>query len=163
MAAEDERAYFFYARDEQDTSRLAAFLAESSGPGSVIAVDGELGAGKTRFSQAFARHAGVEGTVSSPTFTLIKEYQAAAWPLYHMDMYRLQIEEAEELGLDEYLYGEGVTIIEWAGRIRDLLPDQRLDIYIENTGGTSRVFRLAPLGSSCREWCRILLLRGEVQ
>ncbi len=154
--------YYFRAENESDTGKLAAMLAERVEPGAMIALDGDLGAGKTRFSQALAREIGVAEVVSSPTFTLIKEYRGAQWPFYHMDMYRLRLEEAGELGLEEYFYGEGVTVVEWASRIGELLPARRLDMYIEHLGGSERLFRIEPLGSPYTEWCRELLLTGEV-
>lgn len=154
--------YYFRAENESDTGKLASRLAEWVEPGAVIALDGDLGAGKTRFSQALAKEIGVVEVVSSPTFTLIKEYRGAQWPFYHMDMYRLRLEEAEELGLEEYFYGEGVTVIEWASRIDELLPARRLGMYIEHLGGSVRLFRIEPLGLPYTQWCRDLLQTGEV-
>ena len=124
------KSYNYKAYSEEDTEKLASVLAESCFPGMVIALDGELGAGKTRFSQAFAKCLGVTGVVNSPTFTLIKEYAGEHHPLYHMDVYRLSLEEAENLGLDEYFYGDGVCIVEWASRITDILPKERLEIHM---------------------------------
>ncbi|MBJ8193242.1 tRNA (adenosine(37)-N6)-threonylcarbamoyltransferase complex ATPase subunit type 1 TsaE, partial [Bacillus cereus] len=89
-----------------------ARLADWIQPGTVIALDGDLGAGKTRFSQALARAIGVPDVVNSPTFTIIKEYEGTTLPFYHMDVYRLSIEEADELGLDDYFFGQGLTVVE---------------------------------------------------
>ena len=160
--SEEAMICYFRSQNEEDTARLASMLAQWLESGTVIALDGDLGAGKTRFSQALAQWIGVAEVVSSPTFTLIKEYQGAIWPFYHMDMYRLRLEEAEELGLDEYLYGDGITVIEWASRIGELLPAHRLDIYIEHSGGSERLFRIEPHGPVYLEWCRNLLQMGEV-
>src|SRR4051812_11988394 len=122
------------AESEADTDRLAELLAGWSKPGTVLALDGELGAGKTRFSQAFARALGVKGIVNSPTFTIIKEYEGVHMPFYHMDVYRISAAEADELGLDDYFFGDGVTIVEWASLIEELLPPERLELRIEHTG-----------------------------
>ena len=85
-----------------------AWLAARAEPGTVIGLDGDLGAGKTAFSKQFAQHLGVNGVVNSPTFTIIKEYEGRL-PLYHMDVYRLSIDEADELGLDEYFWRRGLS------------------------------------------------------
>lgn len=122
-------------------------------PGTVITLDGDLGAGKTAFSQAVAKAIGVRHVVNSPTFTIIKEYRGEHLPFYHMDVYRLSQDEADELGLDEYFYGEGVTLVEWSSLIVDLLPPDRLAVTIENVGDTERVFRLVPHGQPYEQWC----------
>ncbi|HEX7057768.1 MAG TPA: tRNA (adenosine(37)-N6)-threonylcarbamoyltransferase complex ATPase subunit type 1 TsaE [Bacilli bacterium] len=149
-------SYRYKACDEQATEKLAREVAKRLPPGAVIALDGDLGAGKTRFTSALAREMGIEKTVNSPTFTLIKEYEDGRLPLFHMDVYRISEDEASALGLDDYFFGEGVTVVEWASRIRDLLPDERLAIYIENGGGNLRVFYLHPLGEQYEAICQEL-------
>ncbi|WP_150265872.1 tRNA (adenosine(37)-N6)-threonylcarbamoyltransferase complex ATPase subunit type 1 TsaE [Paenibacillus tepidiphilus] len=139
----------------QDTQLLAAELAAASTEGMVIGLNGDLGAGKTAFSQAFARHLGVEGVVNSPTFTIIKEYTGRL-PLYHMDVYRLSLEEADELGLDEYFYGQGVCLVEWSVLIEELLPPERLDIQIETAGVDERFITVTGIGEPYGELCRAL-------
>ena len=136
--------------------QLARWLAAYAGPGDLIALDGDLGAGKTAFSKAFAAAAGVSGLVNSPTFTIIKEYEGEKFPVYHMDVYRLSQEEADELGLDEYFYGDGVSLVEWASLITDLLPAERLELYIEHTGGDTRLIRLSGIGERYASWCEAL-------
>lgn len=153
-------SYQFHASSEKDTVRLAASLARYMRAGSVIALDGDLGAGKTRFSRALAEALGVTAIVNSPTFTIIKEYQGEALPFYHMDVYRISPEEAEELGLDEYFFGEGVTVVEWASRIADLLPSERLEIFIEVAGDTSRRFHMRALGRHYEGWCEDMKENG---
>ncbi|WP_274649104.1 tRNA (adenosine(37)-N6)-threonylcarbamoyltransferase complex ATPase subunit type 1 TsaE [Paenibacillus humicola] len=148
------------AESESDTVRLAELLAGMAGPGAVLALDGDLGAGKTRFSQAFAKAVGVTATVNSPTFTLIKEYEGARMPLYHMDVYRLSVAEADELGLDDYFYGTGITLVEWASLIEELLPEERLQLFIEHLGGERRRINLTGIGSPYADWCRQLLTMG---
>lgn len=149
----------YTARDLGDTEKLAAWLAQQTTSGTVIALDGDLGAGKTAFSKLFAKHLGVLGTVNSPTFTLIKEYQGRL-PLYHMDVYRLSLDEADELGLDEYFYGSGVTLVEWASLITEILPPARLHIYIEGSAGTERNMYLKALGQPYENWMNILRENG---
>ncbi|MEF2967588.1 tRNA (adenosine(37)-N6)-threonylcarbamoyltransferase complex ATPase subunit type 1 TsaE [Paenibacillus sp. M1] len=153
-------AGFIYKAENLDyTDKLAAFLAKAAVPGSVIALDGDLGAGKTAFSQRFAAYLEVKGTVNSPTFTLIKEYEGRL-PFYHMDVYRLSLEEAEELGLDEYFYGQGVTLVEWASLISDILPPEALYIYIESLNGTERNFYIRACGQPYEAWIDTLKENG---
>lgn len=149
------------ASSEADTVRLAGWLAERAEPGTVIALDGDLGAGKTRFSQAFAAALAVEGVVSSPTFTIIKEYESGRLPLYHMDVYRLSPEEADELGLDEYWYGRGVSLVEWASLIPELLPERKLSIRIVREDGERRGFALRGEGLPYAAWVREWLAAAE--
>jgi ATPase, YjeE family len=141
---------------EQETALLAQRIAELVQPGTVLALDGDLGAGKTTFSQKFARAIGVTDVVNSPTFTIIKEYDGASMPFYHMDVYRLSLEEADELGLDDYFFGSGVTIVEWASLIEELLPSERLDMYIAHEGGGERVIRITGIGEPYISWCEAL-------
>ncbi|AJY73934.1 tRNA (adenosine(37)-N6)-threonylcarbamoyltransferase complex ATPase subunit type 1 TsaE [Paenibacillus beijingensis] len=151
MVAEAQSEWM--ADREQDTVELAGLLASWAVPGTVLILDGDLGAGKTRFSQAFAAAIGVQGVVNSPTFTIIKEYAGRSMPFYHMDVYRLSQEEADELGLDDYFFGEGVTIVEWGSLIGDLLPPQRLHLYIEHLGGDKRRIKLHGIGERYASWC----------
>ncbi|PYI52912.1 tRNA (adenosine(37)-N6)-threonylcarbamoyltransferase complex ATPase subunit type 1 TsaE [Paenibacillus flagellatus] len=130
--------------------------------GTVVALDGDLGAGKTRFSQSVARALGVPGVVNSPTFTIIKEYEGERLPFYHMDVYRLSEEEADELGLDDYFFGDGVTIVEWAERIRTLLPPDHLEIRIGHAGERVRRFELTPHGGLYERWCAQLKENGTL-
>lgn len=146
---------------EADTVRLAERLAELCFPGALIALDGDLGAGKTRFAKALAAGLGVPGMVNSPTFTIVKEYEGGSLPLYHMDVYRLSIAEADELGLEEYFEGDGVSLVEWASLIEPLLPPERLHITLELTGAESRLAVLRPLGARYEAWCEALGLRPE--
>ena len=152
--------YRFEARDEADTDRLASLLAARLGPGSTLALDGDLGAGKTRFSQALARALGVTETVNSPTFTIIKEYEGRDMPFYHMDVYRISQAEADELGLEEYFFGSGVCAVEWASLIVDLLPEDRLELYIGVTGAGSRSFAVRPHGSAYASMCAAMANEG---
>jgi tRNA threonylcarbamoyladenosine biosynthesis protein TsaE len=152
---------FLYTADSlEQTAELAAILSQLFQAGTVITLDGELGAGKTAFSQAIAKAIGVQGIVNSPTFTIIKEYEGDKFSFYHMDVYRLSLEEAYDLGLDEYFYGTGVTLVEWSSLISELLPENRLSIFIEQIGEQSRIFKLTPLGNPYEQWCEQLKENG---
>ncbi|MBW5448316.1 tRNA (adenosine(37)-N6)-threonylcarbamoyltransferase complex ATPase subunit type 1 TsaE [Cohnella sp. CFH 77786] len=154
-------SYVLEAQSEADTAAFAAQLAARADAGTLLALDGDLGAGKTRFAQAFAAALGVPGIVNSPTFTIIKEYEGGRLPFYHMDVYRLSLAEADELGLDEYFLGEGVSLVEWASLIEPILPPERLHLYIEHTGPTSRRLLCRPVGDKYERWCRDMGLAAE--
>jgi len=140
--------FTFTAHDESETARLGAALAEVLPSGTVIAVTGTLGAGKTRLIQAVAAALGVPpGNVTSPTFVLVNEYTGGRMPIYHFDTYRLKDEdEFLELGPEEYFDSNGLVFIEWADRVAEFLPDERLEIEIEVTGETQR--RISIRGTS---------------
>lgn len=115
---------------EEMTRKLGKALGEILTPGMVIALNGELGAGKTVFARGVAEGLGVKGTVNSPSYVLMNIYRGRT-PLFHFDFYRLEEEEELlELGLEEYFYSEGVTLIEWAGKFPEVLPETRLEIEI---------------------------------
>ena len=148
--------YKYIADDESETIALAENIESEHFPGMVICLNGELGSGKTVFTKAFASALGIEDDVTSPTFNIIKEYQSGELPLYHMDVYRLE-GNVNELGLDEYFDGDGVTIIEWADMITDHLPKERLDINIKVTGEDTRVIVLKPHGKVYEDICEAIL------
>lgn len=140
---------FFKASGENDTDALGAALAQLLPRPAVLALTGTLGAGKTRLVQGLAAGLGIEReAVSSPTFVLLHEYLGTA-PVYHFDAYRLRgADEFWDLGADEYLAdGRGIVIVEWADRIADCLPAERLEIAIEVTGPSERIFRLTAIGA----------------
>ncbi len=141
-------SFRFVAEDEKATDRLGGHLAEVLPEGTVVALVGTLGAGKTRLVQAVATALGVPRSgVTSPTFVLVNEYLGGRMPIYHFDTYRLRDDdEFLELGPNEYFEGEGLTFVEWADRVADCLPSDYLQIEIEVTGETSREFLIA--GSS---------------
>jgi len=138
----------FLADCEADTARLGAWLADLLPQGSVVALVGTLGAGKTRLVQAIAEHCGIDRRdVVSPTFVLVHEYRGRRL-LYHIDAYRLKDEdEFFELGPEEYFESEGITLIEWADRVEGCLPSERLLVHIEVAGGQSRIFALTACGA----------------
>lgn len=141
------RSLVFEAQSESQTDWLGAAVAQCLISGLVVALTGNLGAGKTRFVQAVAAGLGVtRSDVTSPTFVLIQEY-AGRLRLYHFDTYRLRdIDEFMELGADELLHGDGVCFIEWADRVAEVLPKDRLTILIETSGETQRTFRISSSG-----------------
>ncbi len=135
-------------QNEQDTERLGVALADVLPPGTVVALVGTLGAGKTRLVQAVATALGVPaGSVTSPTFVLVNEYRQGRVPMFHFDTYRLK-DDDEFLGLgpDEYFESDGLTFVEWADRVEHLLPEDRVEIELEVTGDTSR--RATLIGTS---------------
>jgi tRNA threonylcarbamoyladenosine biosynthesis protein TsaE len=130
----------FTSNSEADTDRLGAALAAALPPGTVIALIGTLGAGKTRLVQAVAAALGVSReNVTSPTFVLVNEYKGGRVPIYHLDTYRLKDDdEFLNLGPDEYFDSNALTFVEWADRVADLLPQQRVEITIDVAGNTKR-------------------------
>lgn len=116
--------------NEQETKKLAKNLAAQLEPGMTILLEGQLGAGKTTFTKGVAEGLGIQRIIKSPTYTLIKEYTDGTLPLYHMDLYRLEDAEDEDLGLEEYFYGDGVTIVEWGSYMQEELPLEHLMIQI---------------------------------
>jgi len=137
----------FVATSESDTQRLGAALAQVLPPGTTVALIGTLGAGKTRLVQALAAGCGVSAeTVVSPTFVLCQEYHGRR-TLYHLDAYRLKDDdEFLQLGAEEYFASDGITLIEWADRVLDCLPPQRVEIHIQVVGDTARQFQLQIVG-----------------
>ncbi|MDO5475589.1 MAG: tRNA (adenosine(37)-N6)-threonylcarbamoyltransferase complex ATPase subunit type 1 TsaE [Eubacteriales bacterium] len=122
----------YTSESPEETFRFGHMLAEEATPGEVYALDGDLGVGKTVFTKGFAEGLGIEEPVSSPTFTILQIYEEGRLPLYHFDVYRIEEpEEMEEIGFDEYIDGDGVCLIEWAGRIADLLPPDTIVVHIE--------------------------------
>ncbi len=111
-----------------ETQRLGEKLASFLKPGDILSLTGDLGAGKTCFTQGVARGLGIKRRITSPTFNLIKEYKNTL-PLYHFDVYRIDtLEEMRDLGYEEYFFGEGITVIEWGDKIRPILPPNLLEI-----------------------------------
>ena len=121
----------FISNCPDDTKKIAADMALKLSAGDVICLYGDLGAGKTAFVQGLAKGLGIDEHITSPTFTIVNEYEGSL-PLYHFDVYRIaDSDEMYEVGFDEYVYGEGVSVIEWPQLIEDILPDKRYDIEIK--------------------------------
>ncbi|MDD5772996.1 MAG: tRNA (adenosine(37)-N6)-threonylcarbamoyltransferase complex ATPase subunit type 1 TsaE [bacterium] len=135
------------SESSKKTEKIAEKISLLLSPGDVICLIGELGAGKTCFSKGLIRALGVKNKyVVSPTFTIINEYQGK-YPIYHFDLYRLKNEnELEALGFEEYFYGKGITLIEWADKMKKLLPKDRLEIYFSYVNENTRRIILKPKG-----------------
>jgi len=116
----------------EDTFALGVKLGAEARPGQIYMLNGDLGVGKTVFTQGLARGLHIDEPVSSPTFTILQEYESGRLPLYHFDVYRLgEPEELEEIGCDDYFFGNGVCLIEWANLIQELIPVDRCLVRIE--------------------------------
>lgn len=118
--------------DAKDTFELGKKLGMEVKPGQVLCLYGDLGVGKTVFTQGFAEGLGIEEPINSPTFTIVQVYEEGRMPFYHFDVYRIgDIEEMEEIGYDDYFFGEGICLIEWANLITEILPENIIQITIE--------------------------------
>lgn len=116
----------------EDTFAVGEKLGREAQPGQIFTLTGDLGVGKTVLTQGIAEGLGVKEPVNSPTFTIVQVYESGRMPLYHLDVYRIgDISEMEEIGYEDYFYGEGLCIIEWADLINDLLPEELVQISIE--------------------------------
>ena len=119
-------------RSQEETFQLGEELGRKAVPGQVFTLTGDLGVGKTVFTQGLAKGLGIEEPVNSPTFTIVQVYAEGRLPFYHFDVYRIgDVEEMEEVGFDDYVMGEGVSLIEWADLIEEILPEKRTEIRIE--------------------------------
>lgn len=119
-------------RDEQEARTFGRGLAKKLKPGDVIALIGDLGTGKTTLTKAIAQGLGITEMITSPTFTIVQEYSSGRLPLYHFDVYRIKdLEEMYELGYEEYFFGQGVCVVEWADQIEELIPEDSIVIRIE--------------------------------
>lgn len=137
----------------EETMKVAEALAHQLEPGTTLTLEGDLGAGKTTFTKGLALGLGVTRVVNSPTFTIIKEYKGTRLPLYHMDVYRLDEESEEDLGFDDYFFGSGITVVEWASRIESQLPEERLEITIKRVSDQERIIRFVPHGEKLQQLC----------
>ncbi len=119
-------------RTPEETFALGAKLGREARPGQIYTLNGDLGVGKTVFTQGVASGLGIREPVSSPTFTIIQIYEEGRLPFYHFDVYRIgDIEEMEEIGYDDYFFGEGICLIEWADLIEEILPETLIRVTIE--------------------------------
>ena len=116
----------------EETRALGLSLGRQACPGQVYCLDGDLGTGKTVFTQGFAEGLGIQEPVNSPTFTIVQQYDSGRMPLYHFDVYRIaDVSEMDEIGYEEYFFSDGVCLIEWGTLIEELLPDSTITITIE--------------------------------
>ena len=132
----------FESNSPEETFKIARQLGKQAKPGEIYCLSGELGVGKTVFSQGFASGLGIAEDINSPTFTILQTYESGKMPLYHFDVYRLgDAGEMEEIGYDEYFFGEGVCLIEWAELILEILPADRKNVRIEKALNRSYDYR----------------------
>jgi len=120
--------YEIISTSEKNTREIAANIAKHLNRGDVITLEGELGSGKTTFAKGIAQGLNIQRNVTSPTFTIVKQYEGSL-PLYHMDAYRLE-NSSEDIGFDEYFDGNGICVVEWAQFIEEYLPKERLNVHI---------------------------------
>ncbi len=141
--------------NEEETIELAQNFEAEKFPNMIICLDGELGSGKTVFTKGIAMALGIQENITSPTFTIIKEYDGEL-PLYHMDVYRLD-GHVDGIGIEEYFTKGGVVVIEWADTIQDILPKERLDIKFRVVDENKRVIVMTPHGKKYEELCEAVL------
>lgn len=152
----DNMNYKVTSRSVEDTLELAENIESEKFPNMVICLDGELGSGKTVFVKGFARALGIEETITSPTFNLIKEYASGEMLLYHMDVYRLE-GQCQNVGFEEYFSKDGISMIEWSDIICDCLPEERLEIKFNIIDENTRVLIFIPYGKQYEDLCSAVL------
>ena len=135
----------FICKSKDETQELGRLIARFSFVGEVITLKGQLGAGKTTFSQGFANGLEIKGVINSPTFNIVKCYFDSTLPLYHIDAYRLE-DLHQDLGLEEYIEGDGVCLVEWAEFILEVIPDELLKINIEILENEERLVTIDAFG-----------------
>lgn len=144
----------FISHSTEQTRRIGERLGRLLQSGDMVCLEGDLGTGKTCLTQGIGRGLGVSSTITSPTFIIVNEYllPGKAHKLYHIDLYRVQTAaEARTTGLEDYFYGDGVCVIEWAERIREILPDDRLWIFLHYLDDTKRELKLDAQGERYQE------------
>ena len=148
--------YKITTNSEFETVELAQNLESEKFENMVICLDGELGSGKTIFTKGFANALGIDESITSPTYTIIKEYLTGEMPLFHMDVYRLD-GEYEGVGIEDYFNKNGVVIIEWAKTIMPIIPEERLEIKFKIIDENKRVLIIKPYGKRYEELCEAVL------
>ena len=147
--------YKITTRNERETIEIAQNFEAEKFPNMIICLDGELGSGKTVFTKGIANALGITQNITSPTFTIIKEYDGEM-SLYHMDVYRLN-GNVDGVGIEEYFTKGGVVVIEWADTIKDILPKERLEIKFRIVDENKRVLILKPYGKKYEDLCEAVL------
>lgn len=137
MKESPEKRFEIETWSPEETRSLSSNLSRLAFPGFLILLKGDLGAGKTLFASGLAKGLGIEEAVTSPTFNILKVYEGGRLPFIHIDAYRLN-EGNKDIGLEDYIYGDGLTAIEWPNFIEELLPRQRLELELAQTGENSR-------------------------
>ncbi len=147
--------YKITVKDEMETIELAQNFESEKFPNMIICLTGDLGSGKTIFTKGIADALGIKDTITSPTFSIIKEYEGEL-PLYHMDVYRLD-GKTDGIGIEEYFSKGGIVVIEWAETIKDILPEERLDIKFKIIDENKRILQLIPHGKQYEDLCEAVL------
>ncbi len=147
--------YKITTRSELETIELAQNFESEKFPNMILCLDGELGSGKTVFTKGIANALGIKESITSPTFTIIKEYEGEL-PLYHMDVYKLN-GNVDDIGIEEYFTKNGVVVIEWSDMIKDILPKERLHIKFKVVDENKRILILKPYGEKYEELCEAVL------
>ena len=140
----------FICKNKEETQELGKLISKFSFIKEVITLKGQLGAGKTTFSQGFASGLGIKGVINSPTFNIVKCYFDSTIPLYHIDAYRLE-DLHQDLGLEEYIDGDGVCLVEWAEFIPEVIPEELMKINIEILENEERLVTIEPYGKKYEE------------
>ena len=154
----EEKTWRVKTKNPDQTMHLGRLCGELLPQGSVVALIGDLGTGKTVFAKGVAKGLGVidEQEITSPSFVLVNEYQGR-WPVYHVDLYRLhRVREVEDLGWDELISSSGVALIEWAQKVLPLLPKERMEVHFEWLNAVERKLMLVGRGEAARESVRSL-------
>lgn len=148
--------YKITTHSEFETIELAQNFESEKFPNMVICLDGELGSGKTVFAKGLGNALGITESITSPTFTIIKEYLDGEMPLYHMDVYRLD-GNTDGVDIEEYYNKGGIVVIEWSKTIKDILPEERLEITFKIVDENKRVLVITPYGKKYEELCEAVL------
>lgn len=148
--------YKITTHNELETIELAQNFESEKFENMVICLDGDLGSGKTVFTKGIANGLDIEENITSPTFTIIKEYTSGELPLYHMDVYRLD-GNTDGVGIEEYYNKNGIVIIEWSKTIKDILPEERLEIKFKVVDENKRLLIITPYGKKYEELCEAVL------
>ena len=139
----DKEDKSFITNSQEETFEIGKALAGKAKAGDIYCLNGDLGAGKTVLAKGFAAGLGITEPVTSPTFTIIKEYDGGRLPLYHFDVYRIaDLSEMDALGYEEYFYGDGICLIEWSELIEELIPEEAVQITIERDLSKDTDYRL---------------------
>lgn len=148
--------YKITTHSELETIELAQNIESEKFPNMIICLNGELGSGKTMFTKGIANALGITETITSPTYTIVKEYLYGELPLFHMDVYRLD-GNTEGVGIEDYYNQGGIVVIEWANTIKDILPKERLDIKFMVSDENKRILIIEPHGKKYEELCEAVL------